>query len=94
MANEEKRKFPFVKWILYGLLVGICVVIGIFNADIFGANSYIKTFDSNNEFFKYVMNHGISNLCQSILIIASAVTLGIILSLLSKIRLHSKKPPH
>jgi len=91
MKNEERKANPYIKWTLYGVLVAMCAVIIAFHADIFDPNSYLKTFDSPNGFIKYVMNNGISNLCQSVLIVGIAVTLGIILSFIARISFKSKK---
>ena len=91
MKNEEKKSFPFVKWILYGVLVAVCAVITVFHSKIFDAGSVFKTFDSANGFLKYVMNNGIPNFCQSVLIAGIAVTLAIAVSLIAKISFRSKK---
>ena len=91
MKNEERKVNPYIKWIIYGLLVGACVVIGVFHADIFDANSWMKTFDDPNGVIKYIVNNGIPNLCQTVLIIGIAVSLAILVSLVAKISFKSKK---
>ncbi len=91
MKNENKQKYPFIKWILYGVLVAVCIAITILHANIFSPTSVFKTFDSTNGVLKYVMNNGIPNLCQSIIIIGVAVTLAILLSLIAKITFRDKK---
>ena len=91
MKNAEKKSNPIIKWILYGVLVAVCIVISVFNAEIFGENSILKTFDSPNGIIKYIVCDGVPNLCQSVIIIGIAVTLGIIVSLLAKITFRSKK---
>ena len=91
MRNEEKQKYPFVKWIFYGLLVAACIAIGILHSNIFAPDSVFKTFESTNGILKYVMVNGIPNLCQSIIIIGISVTLAIVVSLIAKITFRTKK---
>ena len=91
MKNEERKISPYIKWTLFGLLVAACAVIGVFHAEIFDANSWMKTFDHPNGVIKYIVNNGIPNLCQTVLIIGIAVSLAILVSLVARISFKSKK---
>ena len=91
MKNEERKINTYVKWTLFGFLVAACAVIGVFHADIFDANSWMKTFDHPNGVIKYIVNNGIPNLCQTVLIIGIAVSLAILVSLVARISFKSKK---
>ena len=91
MKSEERKVNPYIKWILYGALVGACIVITVFHAQIFDANSWMKTFDDPNGVIKYIVNNGIPNLCQTVLIVGIAVSLAILVSLVAKISFKSKK---
>ena len=89
--KTEQKKNPFIKWIFYGLLIGGFVAIIIFHADIFAATSVFKQFDHPNGVVKYLVHDAVPNLCQTIMIIAIAVTLAILLSLVTKIKFNSRK---
>ena len=73
MKNEKAKTNSWLKWVIYGILVAVVAVIFIFHGKIFDADSIFKSFDSQNGFLKYVMNEGIPNLCQTIIIIGICV---------------------
>ena len=91
MKNEKTKTNSWLKWVLYGVLVALVAVIFIFHGKIFDDDSIFKSFDSTNGFLKYVMNQGIPNLCQTVIIIGICVSLAILTSLIAKLSFKSKK---
>ena len=89
--KTEQKKNSFVKWIFYGLLIGGLVAIIILHDRIFAVDSFFKTFNHPNGIVKYLVHDAIPNLCQTVMIIAVAVTLAILLSLITKIKFGSRK---
>lgn len=90
MSKEEKRN-TIIKWILYGVLASASIVISIFHNQIFSETSYFSKFTNSNAIVTYLVHDAVPNLCKSVLIIGIAVTLAILISLLSKISFKSKK---
>lgn len=90
MSKEEKRN-TIIKWILYGVLASASIVISIFHNQIFSETSYFAKFTNSNAIVTYLVHDAVPNLCKSILIVGIAVTLAILISLLSKISFKSKK---
>ena len=92
MAKEKKQKSNSVgKWVFFGLLVVATALIFVFSGLIWGEDSLFKTFDSPNQFLKYVMNNGVPNLARTIVIIGIAYTLAQFVSLIAKVSFKSKK---
>jgi hypothetical protein len=50
----EGKSNSIGKWVFYGILVAATVAIFVFSAHIWGDESIFKTFDSPNQFLKYV----------------------------------------
>ena len=92
MAKKKEQKSNSVgKWVFYGILVVATVLIFTFSGLIWGEDSFFKTFDSPNQFLKYVMNNGVPNLARTIVIIGIATTLAIFVSLIAKVTFKSRK---
>ena len=86
-TNESKITVgKIVPWVIYGLLVAGTVVIFCFWNNIFGENSVFKTVVSANDVVQGIFSFGIPAALKIVCILAIAITLGIGLHYLAKVK--------
>lgn len=106
MANKHRiKKSTAIWWIVYAALMIVTVATFFFSPQIYGVKQgidpsgaiiwnppsvFAKTV-SANPFIQYLYEHGIPNTVRTLQIVMIAITLGIFVGLLGKIRLGNKK---
>ena len=90
MENNSKAR-KIVGWVLYGILAAGVIVTFIFSEQIFGAGSIFDNVVSKNEVIAYLYNVGIRAVIRSAQVIAIAIAVFLLVSLIAKITFHSKK---
>ena len=91
MGKQQENTNTVGKWVALGILWAATIAILVFSGLIWDAGSIFKSFDSQNQFLKYLMNNGVPNLARTIVIIGIAAALATLVSLIAKVTFKSKK---
>ena len=106
-AKGKIKPSTIILWVVYGLLAVGVIVSFFFTKDIYGWSEVVsdgaegtkivwhgvfrETVVSSNEFVQWLFSNGIPNVIKTIQIVVVAIALALLLELISRIKIGSKK---